>query len=159
MDIKDIEQLISVINKTDLTEVEIERDGVRVSIKREAPSVVQAVSPQIVTQEYIADPVAAAPQAQVSAAPQASATVDATAGLHKVESPIVGTFYRKPSPDAEPFAQVGQTVKKGDTLCIVEAMKLMNEIEADKDGIIEQVLIEDGSVVEFGEALFLIRPN
>lgn len=155
MDIKDIEQLISVINKTDLTEVEIERDGVRVSIKREAPSVVQAVSPQIVTQEYIADPVAAAPQAQVSAAPQASTT----AGLHKVESPIVGTFYRKPSPDAEPFAQVGQTVKKGDTLCIVEAMKLMNEIEADKDGIIEQVLIEDGSVVEFGEALFLIRPN
>jgi acetyl-CoA carboxylase biotin carboxyl carrier protein len=159
MDIKDIEQLISVINKTDLTEVEIERDGVRVSIKREAPSVVQAVSPQIVTQEYVAAPVAAAPQAQVSAAPQASTTVDATAGLHKVESPIVGTFYRKPSPDAEPFAQVGQTVKKGDTLCIVEAMKLMNEIEADKDGIIEQVLIEDGSVVEFGEALFLIRPN
>ncbi|MCL4135957.1 UNVERIFIED_CONTAM: hypothetical protein GTU68_005426 [Idotea baltica] len=88
-----------------------------------------------------------------------STEATATSNFHKVESPIVGTFYRKPSPDAEPFASIGKTVKKGDTLCIVEAMKLMNEIEADKDGIIEEVLVEDGSVVEFGEALFLIRPN
>lgn len=153
MEIKDIEQLISVINKSEITEVEIERDGVRVSIKRETPNVVQATSPQVVTQEFTVAPMS-------SGSPQSALQAEGNnSNFHKVESPIVGTFYRKPAPDAEPFVQVGKTVKKGDTLCIVEAMKLMNEIEADKDGIIEEVLIEDGSVVEFGEALFLIRPN
>lgn len=153
MDIKDIEQLISVINKSGITEVEIERDGTRVLIKKESPNIVQvAASQNQQGGQQVVQHTLTQPQNIESSGAD-------TSDFHKVESPIVGTFYRKPSPDAEAFASVGKTVKKGDTLCIVEAMKLMNEIEADKDGIIEEVLVEDGSVVEYGEALFLIRPN
>lgn len=152
MDIKEIEQLISVINKSEITEVEIEREGTRVLIKREHAPVAQSTQP-LPVQTIVAH---AAPQA--AAASLQEAPQDDTAGMHKVESPIVGTFYRKPSPDADAYVEVGSAVKKGDTLCIVEAMKLMNEIEADKDGIIDRILVEDGSVVEFGEALFVIRP-
>ena len=79
--------------------------------------------------------------------------------LKKVESPIVGTFYRKPSPDAPPFAKEGDRVAAGDTLCIVEAMKLMNEIDSPCSGTIEKILVADGEVVEFGEVLFLIKPD
>jgi acetyl-CoA carboxylase biotin carboxyl carrier protein len=150
MDIKEIEQLISVINKSSITEVEIEREGVRVLIKRETPTLVTHTAPVV----------SSAPQVHIIAqggnANQNLKEEDSNA--FKVESPIVGTFYRKSSPDAAPFVEVGTAVKKGDTLCIVEAMKLMNEIEADVDGIVDKILVKDGSVVEYGEVLFHIRP-
>jgi acetyl-CoA carboxylase biotin carboxyl carrier protein len=150
MDIKEIEQLISVINKSSITEVEIEREGVRVLIKRETPTVVTHSAPSVT----------AAPQVHIiaQAGNAAQQVKEDDSNSFKVESPIVGTFYRKSSPDAAPFVEVGTAVKKGDTLCIVEAMKLMNEIEADVDGIVDKILVKDGSVVEYGEVLFHIRP-
>ncbi len=136
---------------TDFHEVELRFRGARLRVSR---------GPQIVP----AAPVAAAPGVPAPPAP-AAAPVDAAAGttgggdgLDTVSSPMVGTFYRRPRPDADPFVQVGDRVKKGQVLCIIEAMKLMNNIEADAAGEVVEVLPEDGATVQFGDPLFLVRP-
>ncbi len=155
MDIKELEQIISILKSNGVTEFELEQDGTHLKLSRAtlqaaaAPVAVQGEAPQISPPPQVVAPSTAAPQAEV----------DEAEGMEKVESPLVGTFYRKPSPDADAFVKVDDIVKKGDTLCIVEAMKLMNEIEAPCDGKIVKILLNDGQVVEFGEALFLIDPN
>lgn len=157
MNTKDIKNIIDILKDTDVTEFELEQDGTTIKILRkqeEQVSYIAAPTAPVVVQESIP---ASAPAASIATA-TAEAPIAENPNLVKVESPIVGTFYEKPSPDAEPFATVGKKVKKGDTLCIVEAMKLMNEIESPCDGVIEKILLEDSQVVEFGEVLFLINP-
>lgn len=150
MNFKEIQQLIGLINDSDLQEAIIEEGEFKITLRRGATAPVQ----------YAPAPVAAAPAAPAAApAPAAEATVTAqAAGLIEVCSPIVGTFYRASSPDAAPFVSVGDTVKKGDVLCIVEAMKLMNEIEAEMSGTIAEILVENGQPIEYDQPLFRIKP-
>lgn len=152
MDIKDIEHIIKILRQNEVTEFELEQEGTRIKLARGANG------------SYIASEVRydVVPAVQVSShaapAPTAAPAED-TGRFVKVESPIVGTFYRKPSPDAPSFVKEGDTVEKGQTLCIIEAMKLMNEIEATTSGRIVKILGTEGQVVEFGECLFLIDPS
>lgn len=159
MNLKDLEKIIEILKNSDVNEFELEQEGTTIRINRgQQTNVVHNV---VSSQQHSAAPAmnftipshSPSPTPAPIAAPSAS-----DAGLIKVESPIVGTFYRRPSPDADSFVQVGSKVKKGDTLCIVEAMKLMNEIEATADGVVEKILLDDGHIVEYGEVLFLIRP-
>ena len=152
MDIKDIEHIIKILKQNEVTDFELEQDGTRIRLAR-TPN-----------REYISElPIEMKPAIQGIITPISSHTTpsaDADAGRYvQVTSPIVGTFYRRPSPDAELFVKEGDSVRKGDTLCIVEAMKLMNEIEAETDGRIVRILGDDGQVVEYGEVLFLIDPS
>jgi acetyl-CoA carboxylase biotin carboxyl carrier protein len=144
-----IERLMRLMAETDLAEVEIRQGGVHVRISRQ-PAPLPAPLP----------PTAPA-SAPVSSAPAAAATppvVDEDAGLHVVRATMVGTFYRRPNPEAPPFAKEGEVVRKGQVICILEAMKILNEIECDVSGTIVRILAEDGQPVEFGEKLFAIRP-
>jgi len=152
MDIGELEQILKLLRANDVREFELQREGVTLKLARGAVMEAHSAGTQIVRVEP------AVPHAfngQTVHHAQAAPTEDDSRFV-KVESPIVGTFYRKPSPDAEPFVREGSQVKKGDTLCIVEAMKLMNEIEAPSDGKVEKILLSDGQVVEFGEVLFLL---
>lgn len=157
MDIKDLKSLIKMVTETDITEFELEGAEEKIRIKRGcAPQVVQyqAPAPMMAVPQAVAAPVAAAPaSAAVSAAP-----APPVAGGKEVTSPIVGTFYRAPAPDAAPYVEVGQVVEKGQVLCIVEAMKLMNEIEAEFRCKIVQICKENAQPVEFGEPLFIVEP-
>ena len=162
MELKYLEQILALLKQNDVTEFELEQEGTHLKLNRGTKQIVAVQSPAPQMSVAIEPAIPAAPYLQTPAA--AASPSDDKAGaaisdkLIKIESPLVGTFYRKPSPDAQPFVQEGQLVKKGDTLCIVEAMKLMNEIESTCDGRIEKVLISDGHVVEFGEVLFLVNP-
>ena len=147
--IEDVKKLVSLVEKTDVTHIAWTRGGEKVVIRR--GSLVAAGAPAPVAASVVA---AAGPAA---AAPKAEAKADAP-GTY-VSSPFVGTFYRSPSPDAAPFTDVGAKVKKGQVLCIVEAMKLMNEIEAEADGTVAEVLVQNATPVEFGEKLFRILPG
>ena len=155
MDIKDIENIIKILKQNEVTEFELEQEGTRVKLSR-------TTGGTYVAAEARWDMV---PAVQVSApnstsAASASAAPQEDLGRYvKVESPIVGTFYRRASPDAELFVKEGDIVSKGDTLCIIEAMKLMNEIEATTSGRLVKILSSEGQVVEFGETLFLIDPS
>lgn len=149
MDIRKIKKLIELVEESGITELEVsEEEGtVRISRAQSASAAVQYVAaPQ-------AAAVAAAPVAQ--AAPVAAAPAEVSG--HAVLSPMVGTFYRSPSPDAKPFIEVGQTVNIGDALCIVEAMKMMNRIESDKAGVVKAILVNDGEAVEFDQKLIIIE--
>ncbi|MBX7143740.1 MAG: acetyl-CoA carboxylase biotin carboxyl carrier protein [Oligoflexia bacterium] len=162
MKIEEIAEIINILKQTDVTEFEIDQDGTHIKLTRGKHFAVPAATINGVSAPHLEPAiVGAVPNGHVAAAPVAQAGQAASIPSHfvKVESPIVGTFYRKPSPDADPFVQEGVAVKKGDTLCIVEAMKLMNEIESPCSGKIEKVLLTDGEVVEFGEVLFYINPQ
>ena len=154
MDIKDIENIIKILKQNEVTEFEWEKEGAKVKLSR-------AASGAFVHSEARYEVVPAVQVASVAGPSMTSgAPVQEDLGRFvKVESPIVGTFYRRPSPDAELFVKEGDTVSKGDTLCIIEAMKLMNEIEAPTSGKVVKILGSDGQVVEFGEVLFLIDPS
>ena len=153
MDIRKIKKLIELVEESGIAELEIAEGEESVRISRNgtaAPAPVQ----------YAAAPMpapAAAPVAAVAEAPSAPAAAPATPAGHHVLSPMVGTFYRSPSPEAKAFVEVGQTVSAGDTLCIVEAMKMMNQIEADKSGVVTAILVEDGQPVEFDQPLVVIE--
>ncbi|WP_314721113.1 acetyl-CoA carboxylase biotin carboxyl carrier protein [Haemophilus pittmaniae] len=153
MDIRKIKKLIELVEESGITELEVSEEEGTVRISRAAPAAapVQYSVPA-------AAPVAAAPAASapVAAAPATSAAVAEVSG-HQVRSPMVGTFYRSPSPEAKAFVEVGQSVKVGDALCIVEAMKMMNRIEADKAGVVKAILVEDGEAVEFDQPLIVIE--
>lgn len=154
MDIRKIKKLIELVEESGIAELEISEGEESVRISRSAPANIAAAPIQ-----YAAAPApVAAPVAAPAAAPVAeeAATPAAPAG-HQVLSPMVGTFYRAPSPDAKSFIEVGQSVKAGDTLCIVEAMKMMNQIEADKSGVVTAILVEDGQPVEFDQPLVVIE--
>ncbi|OOF78120.1 acetyl-CoA carboxylase, biotin carboxyl carrier protein [Rodentibacter caecimuris] len=153
MDIRKIKKLIELVEESGITELEVQEEEGTVRISRAAPAVVPAAV------QYSA-PVAAPAvvPAQVNApAPTAAQAVSEEVVGHQVRSPMVGTFYRSPSPEAKAFVDVGQPVKVGDTLCIVEAMKMMNRIEADKAGIVKAILVNDGEPVEFDQPLIVIE--
>ncbi len=150
MDLRKLKTLIDLVADSGIAELEITEGEGKVRIVKFS----QAVQPVA----YAAGPaVAPAPAAAVPAAaePAAAATPAVPEG-HVVKAPMVGTFYRAPNPGASPFAEVGQAVKEGEPLCIIEAMKLLNEIEADKSGVIKQILVENGEPVEYGQPLFVI---
>ena len=154
MDIKDIENIIKILKQNEVTEFELEQEGTRVKLSRTTGGtyVSSEARYEMVPAVQLAMPSAGA--AAIGIAPQ-----EDLGRYVKVESPIVGTFYRRPSPDAEAFVKEGDTVSKGDTICIVEAMKLMNEIEAPTSGKIVKIQGVEGQVIEFGEVLFLIDPS
>lgn len=151
MDLRKLKKLIDLVQESGIAELEITEGEEKVRITR-------AVAGQTVYGGVpMLQPGMLSAHAPAAVAPAAiEATEPATPEGHVVKSPMVGTFYRTPSPNAKPFVEVGQTVKAGDTLCIIEAMKLMNEIEADMSGVIKAILIENGQPVEYGEPLFII---
>ncbi|AJC15000.1 MULTISPECIES: acetyl-CoA carboxylase biotin carboxyl carrier protein [Pandoraea] len=152
MDLRKLKTLIDLVAESGISELEVTEGEGKVRIVKAPPQVIAApmqmampaAMPQVAAQAPVGSPAAAAPAAP--ALPQG----------HIVTSPMVGTFYRAPSPGADPFAQVGDSVKEGQTLCIIEAMKLLNEIESDKAGVIKEILVENGQAVEYGQPLFVI---
>jgi len=158
-------ELIRLVGSTDVAMVEIEHAGGRLRIDGNNPvPVVTTAAAAPVAAPVTPSPAESAPAGSTGGSPAAVDAVDAEGAegagdLHYVLSPIVGTFYRAPNPDADPYVKVGDAVDSGRTLCIVEAMKLMNEIESDNTGTIVKVLAENAQPVEFGERLFAIRPS
>ena len=152
MDIRKVKKLIELLEESNIDEIEIKEGEESVRISRNGAQAMMAAHPAYAAPMAPA-PVAAAPVAPAAApAAEAPAPAAATSG-HVVASPMVGTFYRSPSPTSASFVEVGQTVKVGDVICIVEAMKMMNQIEADKAGVIEAILVENGEPVEFDQPL------
>jgi len=146
---KDIEQLIELLEKSTISEIEVSKWGKKIRVSRQGGNVVVQNSGMA--------------QAPAPAAASAQATAEATGDETSqqgmaIKSPMVGTFYRSPSPEVDPFIKVGDHVKKGDTLCIIEAMKIMNEVEAEVSGVILDIQIENAQPVEYGQTLFLIEP-
>ena len=153
MDIRKIKKLIELVEESGITELEVSEEEGSVRISR--ATVAAPANVQYSIQAAAPAPVAA-PAAPVAAPAAPAAAPEEVAG-HKIRSPMVGTFYRSPSPEAKAFVEVGQTVKVGDALCIVEAMKMMNRIEADKAGVVKAILVNDGEPVEFDEPLIIIE--
>jgi len=150
MDLRKLKTLIDLVSESNISELEItEADG-KVRIVKADPRALVAAPPMMMQ----AVPAPAAGAAPVAAAAPAAAPVETG---HIVKSPMVGTFYRASSPGSKPMAEVGQQVKEGESICIIEAMKIMNEIEADKSGTVTKVLVENGQAVEFGQPLFIIE--
>ena len=160
MDLKEIQNLIKFVSNTGVAEVKLETGDVKITIRTtlegNTPEItyVQQAAP---VQQAMAAPVAVAPVAAAPAAPAAPA--EDNSKFVTIKSPMIGTFYRKPSPDKAPFVEVGSTIGKGDVLCVVEAMKLFNEIEAEISGKIVKILVDDMSPVEFDQPLFLVDPS
>ena len=161
MNLKEIKELIELMTEKDISELELERAGVRLRISRVRRAAVEAGVPASVlpaaAPAVAANPAAVAP-APAPAAPPAAPPAEPREDLHIVKSPIVGTFYEASTPGAPPFVKMGDAVQPGKVLCIIEAMKLMNEIESDVAGEILQRFVENAQPVEYGEALFAIRP-
>ncbi len=150
MDLRKLKTLIDLVSESGIAEIEVTEgeDKVRI-VNKYASAPMHAAAP-------LAMP--AAPTAPVAVAAPAAATVEPPAAPsgHVVKSPMVGTFYRSPNPESKPFVEIGQTVKAGDTLCIIEAMKLLNEIEADVAGTVREILVDNGQAVEYGQPLFIV---
>ena len=167
VDLGQLERLLSFMSEHGLEEFEYAHGDLRIRLKKAIPQpsaapvlalpVAQAAAPPVIVAQAPAHTPQAAPQASPGAAPTASPA--AASDEHIIKSPIVGTFYAGPSPDAGPFVRVGDFVETGQTVCIIEAMKLMNEIEADIGGEVARVLVENGQPVEYGEPLFALRPT
>lgn len=152
MDIRKIKRLIELLDESGVNEIEIHEGEESVRIARGAPA---APAPAPAPAPVAAAAPAPAPAPAPAETANASATPEVTG--HAVRSPMVGTFYRSPAPDAAPFVEEGQTVSAGDTLCIIEAMKMLNQIEADRSGVVSSVLLENGQPVEFDQPLFIIE--
>ncbi len=159
MNLKELKELIELVQQSQLTELELEKSGVRVRIRKENP----APPPQVTMVPHAVP--AGVPQTITEATPGKVAQESSPLSREEesdfvfLNSPVVGTFYRSPAPEAEPYADQGDIVKKGQILCIIEAMKLMNEIEAECDGKVVEILVENAQAVEFGEPLFKIDPK
>lgn len=155
MDLRKLKKLIDLVQESGIAELEITEGEEKVRIAR--GGVVSVAQPQTAAAAAPAPAPSAAPAPAPSAAPAPAAPEPpAASDGHAMKSPMVGTFYRAPSPDAKPFVEVGQVVKEGQTMCVIEAMKLMNEIEADASGTVKAILVENGQPVEYGQALFII---
>jgi len=148
MDLRKLKTLIELVESSGIAELEISEGEERVRITRTAASAMQVYTP--------APPQSVASPAPQTAAPALEPAKPVAPEGHVVKSPMVGTFYRSASPGSKPFVDVGQSVNSGDTLCIIEAMKLLNEIDADQSGVIKAILVENGQPVEFGQPLFVI---
>lgn len=153
MDIRKIKKLIELLEESGINEIEIKEGEESVRITRSAPGSQHS----FVMPQHFAAPTAAAAPAPAAEAGTGSPSAPALPEGHAVTAPMVGTFYRAPSPGAKPFVDVGQSVAVGDTLCIIEAMKMLNQIEADKAGVIKAILIENGQPVEYGQPMFIIE--
>ena len=157
MDFEDIERILELVRQHELVEFELERDGWKLRL-RKAGATFQVLPPQMQPAPIPIAPVMAQPVAAAPVIPAAAPPVEETAlELAVVKSPIVGTFYRSAEPGAPPFVEVGQQVKKDEVLCIIEAMKLMNEITSEYDGEVVSVYVENGKPVQYGERLFAIK--
>lgn len=157
MDLKQIQDLVKMVNKSNISELTIEEKDIKITIKQKEDKYVTAAPMQAVPQMQ-AMPVAAAP---VSAAPSAAApaaTPKAADNLITIKSPMIGTFYRKPAPDKPNFVEEGDEVRNGKVVCVIEAMKLFNEIESEVSGKIVKILVDDSSPVEYDQPLFLVEP-
>jgi acetyl-CoA carboxylase biotin carboxyl carrier protein len=154
VDVKELRELIEVVSRSSVSEFELEREGLKLRIVKGGPALAQVLSSPTAPGPGPAEPTAGQVGSPVAAGPPAAEE----AGLFALPSPIVGTFYRAPSPGASPFVEVGAKVKKGQVLCIVEAMKLMNEIESEMDAEVVEILVANGQPVEYGEILFKLRP-
>jgi len=151
MEFDEVQQLIDLMNKNDLSEMEIEKEGLKIRLKKNTQDVVTVSAP--------AAGVPAAAPAQTGAGSEKEEEAVSKSGLIPIASPIVGTFYEAASPDANPYVEIGDVVEADTVVCIVEAMKVMNEIKAETEGRIEQRLVSNGEAVEFGQTLFLVNPN
>lgn len=164
MEFKEIQDILKLVNRTDLTEVEIEKKDFKIKIRRKgpennviyttqqtAPTLSQPVPPAIVEE--------AAPASSAATSKSADASVDDAQDMYAFKSPMIGTFYRSASPEVDVFVKVGDYVQKGQVLCIIEAMKLFNEIESEVDGKIVKINLEDAQPVEYDQVLFLIDNN
>ena len=156
MNLEEIKDLIKLVSKSGLGKVEIEREGFRISIKgsQSEPVMYQAAP-------MVAAPVAAAPAAAPASAPAAPASSENNSADDSkyitIKSPMIGTFYRTPGPDKDAFVNVGDSIQKGDKVCIIEAMKTFNEIKADKDGVVSRILVKNAEAVEFGQPLIELK--
>lgn len=166
MKVEQVLQLIQAVSDSELTEFKYEEDGVKLSLKKTGDKIVQVQAPAVAPAVVQAAPAVISAPAPVPAAPAPAAEAPAAGGAagaeeelpagNIVKSPLVGTFYAAPAEDAEPFVKVGDSVKEGQVLAIVEAMKLMNEIESDFTGTVKEILVENGQAVEYGQPLFVI---
>ena len=156
MDLKEIQNLIKFVSNSGVAEVKLETGDIKITIK----TTVEGNTPEItyVQQAPVAQPVTVAAPAAAPSTPSAQPVEDNSKYV-TIKSPMIGTFYRKPSPDKPVFAEVGSSIQKGDTLCIIEAMKLFNEIESEVSGKIVKILVDDMSPVEFDQPLFLVDPS
>lgn len=155
MDLRKLKTLIDLVSESNVSELEITEAEGKVRIVKSAPAGFAAPVTYTMGAAAPAAPAAAVAMAAEVAAPVAPPAVAEPAG-HVVKSPMVGTFYRASSPGAKPFVEVGDAIKEGETICIVEAMKILNEIEADKSGTVTQILVENGQAVEYGQPLYVI---
>lgn len=160
--LSEIKELIKLVDQTSVQELEIENEGARLSIRKPGKTEVVNVQAAPITHTYSQAPLQAAPQQQLpqtdqTAAPQEAAPAATARNLHQIVSPMVGTFYSSPSPEAAPFVKAGDRVHEKSIVCILEAMKLMNELEAEVNGEIVEVLVTNGQLVEFGQPLFLVK--
>jgi acetyl-CoA carboxylase biotin carboxyl carrier protein len=157
LNLKEILELIDKVAERGIAAVEVEQAGTRLRIEGKFAPPQQVIHHAAPAAPPVAMPAMAMPAAPPAAAPAPPPEVDSEAGLHIITSPIVGTFYRSPNPESEPYASVGDHVSKGKVLCIIEAMKLMNEIESDIDGTVVKIYPQNGQPVEYGEKLFAVR--
>jgi acetyl-CoA carboxylase biotin carboxyl carrier protein len=163
MDLNQIKQILDLVREHELAELEIEHDGLRLKVRKDANGAHVVTGPAPAVPAVMTPPAAAAAPAPTPvtastvSAPAADAPADTDIELAVVKSPIVGTFYRSSEPGAAPFVEIGSTVKKGQVLCIIEAMKLMNEIDSEYDGEVVNVYVENGQPVQYAERLFAIR--
>jgi acetyl-CoA carboxylase biotin carboxyl carrier protein len=153
MDLRKLKTLIDLVSDSNVSELEITEAEGKVRIVKGGGAMVQGYAQPVYQQVQQAAPAQAAPAAPAAAAPVA----EVAAVGHTVKSPMVGTFYRSSSPGAKAFVEVGDAIKEGDTICIIEAMKILNEIEADKSGTVSKILCENGQAVEYGQPLFIIE--
>lgn len=157
MDIKEIQNLIKFVAKSGASEVKLEMDDIKITIKTGGDDKGEAMT--YVQQMPVAAQMTQSPQAQAQTPIETVAAADETSKFITIKSPIIGTFYRKASPDKPVFVEVGKTIKEGDVLCVIEAMKLFNEIESEISGKIVKILVDDSSPVEYDQPLFLVDPS
>lgn len=157
MDLNQIKKLIKLLESSDVTDLEVEESGVRIKLAKKVRVTQTVTMPNMSAPAQAAIPVVSESMTKIDDKMTVVENVDT--GLHEIKSPIVGTFYRAPAPDADSYVQVGDNISVGSVLCIVEAMKLMNEIESDVTGKIVKVLVENGKPVEYNQPLFLIRTS
>lgn len=156
MDLNLIKKLVKIVDTSEITDLEVEENGLRIKVAKKIRSFNASSQPQVL----ISHPQEVLPAASNPPAVEAEVSVhEPSANLHEIKSPIVGTFYRAPAPDADPYVQMGDVVSAGSVLCIIEAMKLMNEIESDTSGKIVKILVENGKPVEYNQPLFLIQKS
>ncbi len=149
IDYKEIIKIIDLLEERNLSEIELEVEGLKIKITRSQP------------RPAISEPISAPPSShdiEVNPGLAETSPRESKNNLHFIISPMVGTFYRAPDPSSPPFVEIGETIKKNQTLCIIEAMKLMNEIESDIEGVLEEIYVQNGKPVEFGKKLFAIKP-